>query len=186
MQLGLRSPGASSYSEGFSFSADNYRWIQRLHQSVGYVQRPSIIMVWPLFTFPHWISMVLRVMSPWLSKDADMIDRAISIFLFVVSPGSLIHLLASDRRQRQEEANNCVNSDLTNGGWPIPTHHPLHTSSQTEQGGIVDIWLLRHLLALTIWSVWSALTVLIWWRSKQTGKLFFVLNVPEIVVKGII
>ena len=60
--------------------------------------------------------------------------------VFVVSPGSLIHLLASDSRQRQEEANNCVNSDLTNGGWPIPTHHPTHTSSQMEQGG--NCWYL--------------------------------------------
>ena len=49
--------------------------------------------------------------------------------VFVVSPGSLIHLLAWDSRQRQEQANNCVNSDLTNGGWPIPTHHPLHSSN---------------------------------------------------------
>ena len=49
--------------------------------------------------------------------------------VFVVSPGSLIHLLASDSRQRQEEANNCVNSDLTNGGWLTLTHHPLHISN---------------------------------------------------------
>ena len=85
--------------------------------------------------------MVVQVMSSWLSKDADMIDRGISVFrgnfatesslVFVVSPGSLIHLLASGRsRQRQEQANNCVNSDLTNGGWPIPTHHPLHRIDQ--------------------------------------------------------
>ena len=116
------------------------------------LQGPHILLFWPLspiitlwdseaslminllqLLFTNWISMhgIARCWHDW-SRGSYFLGETISMEsspVSVVSPGSLIHLLAWDSRQRQEQANNCVNSDLTNGGWPIPTHHPLHSSN---------------------------------------------------------